>query len=249
MIIAGAGGAAHLPGMMAAKTLAAGARRAGESHGAERARLAAVDRADAGGRAGRHARDRRAGRDERGPARGRILGSHDPSSRERRRTFRRRADAERARGRSCHDVTRDAPARRDDRRARRRPARAACSRSPRGAWAIASTPSRPTRTARPRRSPIVDGRRLRRLDAVREFARAVDVLTFEFENIPAPTIEWAPRRARPCGRAARFCSSHRTGCGKRHFLAGRGFPVARLPPDASGDELPRRSEALGRPRS
>ena len=59
-IIAGAGGAAHLPGMLAAKTAPAGARRAGAVASAQRHRFAAVDRADAGRHSGRDARDRHA---------------------------------------------------------------------------------------------------------------------------------------------------------------------------------------------
>ena len=40
------------------------------------------------------------------------------------------------------------------------------------------------------------------LDAVREFARNVAVVTFEFENVPAPTAEAAEQSApvRPAGR-------------------------------------------------
>ena len=48
MIIAGAGGAAHLPGMLASVTAAAGHRRAGPAGQPGRAGLAAVHRADAG---------------------------------------------------------------------------------------------------------------------------------------------------------------------------------------------------------
>ena len=53
VIIAGAGGAAHLPGMMRGQDVAARARRAGAVEGAERHRLAALDRADAGRHPGR----------------------------------------------------------------------------------------------------------------------------------------------------------------------------------------------------
>ena len=49
VIIAGAGGAAHLPGMAAAKTRAARAGGAGGVEGAQRFGLAVVDRADACG--------------------------------------------------------------------------------------------------------------------------------------------------------------------------------------------------------
>ena len=78
VIIAGAGGAAHLPGHGRVAHGAAGARRAGAERVAAGPRLAAVDRADARRRAGRHARDRQGRRDQRGPARRRHPG-HDAS--------------------------------------------------------------------------------------------------------------------------------------------------------------------------
>ena len=54
VIVAAAGGAAHLPGMIAAADAAAGAGGAGRIEGAERARQPPVHRPDAGGRAGGH---------------------------------------------------------------------------------------------------------------------------------------------------------------------------------------------------
>ena len=70
VFIVGAGAAAHLAGVVAAHTIAAGHRRADRFVGAEGARRAAVDRADAAGRAGRDGLDRQAGRDQRRRARG-----------------------------------------------------------------------------------------------------------------------------------------------------------------------------------
>ena len=58
VVVAGAGGAAHLPGMMAAKTHLPVLRRACRVACAEGHGLAVVDRADAGRGARRHARDR-----------------------------------------------------------------------------------------------------------------------------------------------------------------------------------------------
>ena len=54
--------------------------------------------------------------------------------------------------------------------------------------------------------------------AVRQFARAVDVLTFEFENIPAPTIEWASDQqvVRPKGEIL-LVAQHRLR--EKEFLA------------------------------
>ena len=59
VIIAGAGGAAHLPGMVASATPLPGDRRSGAAGEVGRPGLAAVDRADAGRRAGGHGVDRR----------------------------------------------------------------------------------------------------------------------------------------------------------------------------------------------
>ena len=59
MLIAGAGGAAHLPGMTAAKTALPVLGVPVQSQRAQRPGLAALDRADAGRRTGRHVRDRR----------------------------------------------------------------------------------------------------------------------------------------------------------------------------------------------
>ena len=69
-IIAGAGGAAHLPGMLAAKTRLPVLGVPVQSKALSRARFAALDRADAEGRAGRHAGDRPGGRGQRRAARG-----------------------------------------------------------------------------------------------------------------------------------------------------------------------------------
>ena len=76
------------PGMLAAKTAAAGARRAGAVEGAERPRFAAVDRADAGRRAGGDVRDRQRRRVECGAVRRGDAGrrSSRPSPRHSRRS-------------------------------------------------------------------------------------------------------------------------------------------------------------------
>lgn len=61
--------------------------------------------------------------------------------------------------------------------------------------------------------------------AVSEFARGVDVLTFEFENIPAQTVEWCARHCevRPSGRILHV-TQHRLR--EKEFLAGAGLPLA-----------------------
>jgi 5-(carboxyamino)imidazole ribonucleotide synthase len=61
--------------------------------------------------------------------------------------------------------------------------------------------------------------------AVREFARKIDVLTFEFENIPAHSIEWAAHDqvVRPGGEVLLIAQNRLR---EKEFLAGAGFPVA-----------------------
>lgn len=62
------------------------------------------------------------------------------------------------------------------------------------------------------------------LDRVREFAGAVDVVTFEFENVPAATAEAAAAmtRVRPAGHVL-HTTQHRLR--EKTFLRDRGFPV------------------------
>ena len=88
VIIAGAGGAAHLPGMCAAWTAAAGARRAGRIPQPQGHGQPAVDRADAGRHSGRHAGDRPGRRGQR-----RTAGRRHPRDR--------RSGAGRAAGRAA----------------------------------------------------------------------------------------------------------------------------------------------------
>lgn len=84
------------------------------------------------------------------------------------------------------------------------------------------------------------------LDAVREFARGVDVVTFEFENVPAATAataaEYAP--VRPDGRVLHV-TQHRLR--EKTFLAERGFPVAPFAVVRSAAELTAAAERLGLP--
>jgi 5-(carboxyamino)imidazole ribonucleotide synthase len=63
------------------------------------------------------------------------------------------------------------------------------------------------------------------LDAVREFARGVRVVTFEFENVPSAAVEAAARLApvRPSGSVL-HTTQHRLR--EKTFLSSRGFPVA-----------------------
>ncbi len=80
-----------------------------------------------------------------------------------------------------------------------------------------------------------------------EFARSIDVLTFEFENIPAPTIEWAAREqplVRPRGEVLLIAQNRLR---EKEFLSGAGFPVAPFRRVASEADLTSAVEAIGRP--
>ncbi len=82
--------------------------------------------------------------------------------------------------------------------------------------------------------------------AVRKFSQAVDVLTFEFENIPAATIGWAAENqiVRPGGEVLRV-AQHRLR--EKEFLAGAGFPVAPFRRVASVADLTNAAQEIGRP--
>ena len=84
------------------------------------------------------------------------------------------------------------------------------------------------------------------LDAVREFARGVSVVTFEFENVPAATAEAAAGHAavRPAGSVLHTTQNRLR---EKGFLAGSGFPVPRFAPVRSGGELRRALEEIGCP--
>lgn len=62
------------------------------------------------------------------------------------------------------------------------------------------------------------------LDAVREFARSVDVVTFEFENVPSATIEAASEfvDVHPKGEILHTTQNRLR---EKTFLSGNGFPV------------------------
>jgi len=64
-------------------------------------------------------------------------------------------------------------------------------------------------------------------EAVRDFARGIDVLTFEFENVPTQTVEWAAEfcEVRPSANVLHICQ-HRLR--EKQFLAGAGLPLPRF---------------------
>lgn len=74
------------------------------------------------------------------------------------------------------------------------------------------------------------------LDALRAFARNVDVVTFEFENVPAEAVDAveAIRPVRPSGVALHTTQQRAR---EKMFLADRGFPTAPFARAASLDEL------------
>jgi 5-(carboxyamino)imidazole ribonucleotide synthase len=84
------------------------------------------------------------------------------------------------------------------------------------------------------------------LDAVREFAKAVDVVTFEFENVPAEAAAVAEAHAivRPNGRALAI-AQHRLR--EKTFVADHGLPVTPFAPVRSDAELASAVRQIGCP--
>jgi 5-(carboxyamino)imidazole ribonucleotide synthase len=74
------------------------------------------------------------------------------------------------------------------------------------------------------------------LDRIRAFARTVDVVTFEFENVPAAAAATAEEHAlvRPSGRALHI-AQHRIR--EKSFLADHGLPVTPFAPVRTDAEL------------
>ncbi len=84
------------------------------------------------------------------------------------------------------------------------------------------------------------------LDAVRQFARSVDVVTFEFENVPSATVD----------AAAQFVDVHPKGgilhttqnrLREKIFLADSGFPVARFKHIRTVEDLHIGAKEIGLP--
>ena len=84
------------------------------------------------------------------------------------------------------------------------------------------------------------------LDEVRKFAKGVDVITFEFENVPSTTVE----------AAARFVGVHPRGdilhttqnrLREKTFLSNNGFPVAKFKHIKLIDDLYRGLDEVGMP--
>ncbi|MEO8431707.1 MAG: 5-(carboxyamino)imidazole ribonucleotide synthase [Acidobacteriota bacterium] len=84
------------------------------------------------------------------------------------------------------------------------------------------------------------------LDAVRRFARGVDVVTFEFENVSSAAAGAAAEHApvRPDGQVLFVCQDRLR---EKTFLASRGFPVAAWAPVRTDEELTAAAASIGCP--
>ncbi len=84
------------------------------------------------------------------------------------------------------------------------------------------------------------------LDAVRDFARGVEVVTFEFENVPAATAEAAAEHAhvRPAGSVLHTTQNRLR---EKGFLARSGFPVPRFAAVRSAEDLKTALAEIGCP--
>jgi len=83
-------------------------------------------------------------------------------------------------------------------------------------------------------------------NAVREFAKGIAVLTFEFENVPSQTVGWAAAHCpvRPSGNVLHICQ-HRLR--EKEFLAGAGVPVAPFSKIENAAQLASAAEHIGLP--
>ncbi|HEX7184360.1 MAG TPA: 5-(carboxyamino)imidazole ribonucleotide synthase [Thermoanaerobaculia bacterium] len=84
------------------------------------------------------------------------------------------------------------------------------------------------------------------LDAVRGFARAVDVVTFEFENVSSAAAEAAAEHA-PVRPAGAVLHTTQNRLREKGFLCGAGFPVPPFAPVRSAGELREALALLGAP--
>ena len=84
------------------------------------------------------------------------------------------------------------------------------------------------------------------LERVREFARGVKVVTFEFENVPAATAQAAAECAlvRPAGSVLHV-TQHRLR--EKTFLSERGFPVTPFAPVNALEDLRAAASRIGVP--
>jgi 5-(carboxyamino)imidazole ribonucleotide synthase len=84
------------------------------------------------------------------------------------------------------------------------------------------------------------------LDAARRFAAGVDVVTFEFENIPAETLAEVAR-LRPVHPSPEVLHICRHRLREKDFLGGRGFPVTAYRPVRGPGDLGQALAEIGTP--
>ena len=84
------------------------------------------------------------------------------------------------------------------------------------------------------------------LDAVRDFARSVDVVTFEFENVPSATVEAAAEFV-PVHPKGEVLHTTQNRLREKTFLSANGFPVTPYRHIRLIDDLFRATDALGYP--
>jgi 5-(carboxyamino)imidazole ribonucleotide synthase len=84
------------------------------------------------------------------------------------------------------------------------------------------------------------------LDAVREFARSVDVVTFEFENVPSASVEAAAELVDVHPRGD-ILHTTQNRLREKTFLAAGGFPVTPFRPIKVVDDLYRGCDDIGFP--
>lgn len=84
------------------------------------------------------------------------------------------------------------------------------------------------------------------LDAVAEFARRVDVVTFEFENVPAETADAAARHA-PVRPAGAVLHTTQNRLREKTFLEKAGLPVPRFRAVRNLEELEAAIAEIGAP--
>ena len=84
------------------------------------------------------------------------------------------------------------------------------------------------------------------LDAVRQFARSVDVLTFEFENVPFAAVDAASQfvDVHPKGNALHTTQNRLR---EKTFLADKGFPVAPFKHVKTIEDLHHGAKKIGLP--
>ena len=83
-------------------------------------------------------------------------------------------------------------------------------------------------------------------EAVRAFARSVDVLTFEFENIPQQALQWASEygEVRPRGEILHTTQNRAR---EKEFLAAAGFPFPAWANVATAEDLAAAARLTGYP--